>query len=377
MMREYRLRKKASKLVAEKSRGLPIERPVPTFERDEIFEDTVIGKGAFCVVTEVQFMKLKGEHVHSSHSLQGTDNLQIRSLVPDSYKTDENPKYALKRVKNKLIKEKDGTFVAGVVDLVMEARLLSCLQHKNIVKIHGTSSSHPCSDSYYIILEKLYDTLTDRMKEWKRNRRLGSFINLESTTVKGEDFLAKRLMVARDISNAISYLHSHCIIYRDLKPDNVGFDINDNVKLFDFGLAKVLHHSRRIDKSDMFLLTSNTGSPRYMAPEVALKKPYNFKADIYSLGILIWSIRVLKTPYPNHSILSLQEKVYAGKERPELDRNFSEVLQDILSLSWHQDPYERPCGSILTMTLEQEIKLLLGNIVNSNRDETSHITRSQ
>jgi serine/threonine protein kinase len=175
----------------------------------EIFEDTVIGKGAFCVVTEVQFMKLKGEHVHSSHSLQGADNLQIRSLVPDSYKTDENPKYALKRVKNKLIKEKDGTFVAGVVDLVMEARLLSCLQHKNIVKIHGTSSSHPCSDSYYIILEKLYDTLTDRMKEWKRNRRLGSFINLESTTVKGEDFLAKRLMVARDISNAISYLHSH------------------------------------------------------------------------------------------------------------------------------------------------------------------------
>lgn len=127
----------------------------------------------------------------------------------------------------------------------------------------------------------------------------------------------------------------------------------------------------------MFLLTSNTGSPRYMAPEIALKKPYNFKADIYSLGILIWSIRVLKTPYPNHTISSLQDKVYAGKERPELDSNFSKVLQDILSLSWHQDPYERPCCSILTMTLEQEIKVLLGNIVNSNHAETSCITRFQ
>lgn len=154
-------------------------------------------------------------------------------------------------------------------------------------------------------------------------------------------------------------------------------DVNDEVKLFDFGLAKVLHHSKRVDQSDMYLLTSNTGSPRYMAPEVALKKPYNFKADVYSLGILIWSIRMLKTPYANHSMLSLQEKVYNGKERPELDSSFSEVLQDILSHAWHQDPYERPCGAILTMTLEQEIKQLSGTTVNSNYKENACMIRSQ
>lgn len=319
------------------------------------------------MVTEVQFMKLKGKHVKN----------QYPSLVADSYKADEKVKYALKRVKDKLLKEKDGTFVAGVVDLVMEARLLSCLEHKHIVRILGTSSSHPCSDSYFIILEKLYDTLTDRMKEWKRNRHLGSFMDLATTTMKGEDFLVKRLVVARDVSSAIAFLHSHRIIFRDLKPDNVGFDVNDEVKLFDFGLAKVLHHSKRVDQSDMYLLTSNTGSPRYMAPEVALKKPYNFKADVYSLGILIWSIRMLKTPYANHSMLSLQEKVYNGKERPELDSSFSEVLQDILSHAWHQDPYERPCGAILTMTLEQEIKQLSGTTVNSNYKENACMIRSQ
>lgn len=151
------------------------------------------------MVTEVQFMKLKGKHVKN----------QYPSLVADSYKADEKVKYALKRVKDKLLKEKDGTFVAGVVDLVMEARLLSCLEHKHIVRILGTSSSHPCSDSYFIILEKLYDTLTDRMKEWKRNRHLGSFMDLATTTMKGEDFLVKRLMVARDVSSAIAFLHSH------------------------------------------------------------------------------------------------------------------------------------------------------------------------
>jgi serine/threonine protein kinase len=119
----------------------------------------------------------------------------------------------------------------------------------------------------------------------------------------------------------------------------------------------------------MFLLTSNTGSPRYMAPEVALKKPYNSKADIYSLGVLIWSICALKTPYPNHTMISLNEKVYTGKERPEFTNTFSEALQDILKRSWHQDPTERPYGAILTMTLQQEIKLLLGNTVNSNFKE--------
>jgi serine/threonine protein kinase len=155
-------------------------------------------------------VKLKGANVNASDFVQETDDFRsrTRTLVANSYESDGRAKYALKRVKEALVKEKDGTFVAGVVDLVMEARLLSVLQHKNIVQMYGTSSSHPCSDSFFIILEKLYDTLADRMKEWKRNRQLGSFINLGSETMKREDFLAKRLMVARDISSAIAFLHS-------------------------------------------------------------------------------------------------------------------------------------------------------------------------
>ena len=124
--------------------------------------------------------------MNASDFVQETDDFRsrTRTLVANSYESDGRAKYALKRVKEALVKEKDGTFVAGVVDLVMEARLLSVLQHKNIVQMYGTSSSHPCSDSFFIILEKLYDTLADRMKEWKRNRQLGSFINLGSETMK-------------------------------------------------------------------------------------------------------------------------------------------------------------------------------------------------
>jgi serine/threonine protein kinase len=56
------------------------------------------------------------------------------------------------------------------------------------------------------------------------------------------------------------------IIYRDLKPDNVGFDVRGDVKIFDFGLAKELDLSKKLDDGT-YNLTADTGSLRYMAPE--------------------------------------------------------------------------------------------------------------
>ena len=71
---------------------------------------------------------------------------------------------------------------------------------------------------------------------------------------------------------AVARWPSHCCIaFEILKPDNIGFDVRGDIKIFDFGLAKELHPDDKMENG-LYNLTGDTGSPRYMAPEVALGK---------------------------------------------------------------------------------------------------------
>ena len=69
-----------------------------------------------------------------------------------------------------------------------------------------------------------------------------------------------------------------------------------SVLLVDFGLAKEIRPEDKLD-DDLYKMSGNTGSLRYMAPEVALEKPYNSSVDVYSFGILFWQITSLETPF--------------------------------------------------------------------------------
>ena len=69
----------------------------------------------------------------------------------------------------------------------------------------------------------------------------------------------ERFTVARDVASAMQYLHNQYIVYRDLKPDNIGFDSDGVLKMFDFGLAKRVTSADKTD-DDLFNLTGNTGT---------------------------------------------------------------------------------------------------------------------
>eukprot|EP00957_Ditylum_brightwellii_P160693 12233722-Ditylum_brightwellii.AAC.1 len=95
---------------------------------------------------------------------------------------------------------------------------------------------------------------------------------------KRRAMLTERLRHAADLADAVRYLHSRRIIFRDLKPDNVGYDSQGVLKLFDFGLAKELREHQR-NSEGTYNLSGNTGSQRYMAPEVSLRQPYDERVD--------------------------------------------------------------------------------------------------
>lgn len=137
--------------------------------------------------------------------------LQDRNFIAANFDRDGQSRYAIKRLSLSLITKSKNRFLAGVVDLAMESKYLSVIQHPHIIKLRGMSTAHPCSDTFFVVLDKLYDTLSDRLKIWGKSSKklsgLGSVRDIRGS--KKEEQLGARLVVAYDICSALSYLHQN------------------------------------------------------------------------------------------------------------------------------------------------------------------------
>lgn len=93
----------------------------------------------------------------------------------------------------------------------------------------------------------------------------------------------------------------------------------------------------------LYNLTGDTGSPRYMAPEVALGKPYNDTCDVYSFSILMWQMLKAETPFELYtSVKSFKTKVVEGGVRPSPDPKWPDDLTAMLRNAWSPDISKRP-----------------------------------
>jgi serine/threonine protein kinase len=117
--------------------------------------------------------------------------------------------------------------------------------------------------------------------------------------------------------------------------------LDGTVKILDFGLAKIVENAS-VDSDEVYTMSGETGSLRYMSPEVADALPYNFRADLYSYGIILWELNAGKKPFDGLNRELFYERVVHGGERPPLHRKWPKELTSLMTECWDADMHKRP-----------------------------------
>ncbi|XP_050359321.1 serine/threonine-protein kinase 10 isoform X2 [Nymphalis io] len=214
-----------------------------------------------------------------------------------------------------------------LADFTVEIEILSEVRHPNVVELHEA----------YFIDNKLWMLL-----EYCDGGALDSVM---SELEKGLNE-AQIAYVCREMCRGLQFLHSRRVIHRDLKAGNVLATMVGGVKLADFGVSA--KNKSTLQKHDTFI-----GTPYWMAPEVVLCEtfrdhPYDFKVDIWSLGITL--IEFAQMEPPNHEMTPMRVLLKIQKsDPPSLDQPslWSKAFNDFIAKALVKDPEKRPTATDL------------------------------
>ncbi|XP_017651523.1 serine/threonine-protein kinase Nek2 isoform X2 [Nannospalax galili] len=209
--------------------------------------------------------------------------------------------------------------------LVSEVNLLRELKHPNIVRYYDRIIDRT-STTLYIVME--YCEGGDLASVITKGTKERQYLD--------EDFV---LRVMTQLTLALKECHrrsdgGHIVLHRDLKPANVFLDGKQNVKLGDFGLARILSH-------DTSFARTFVGTPYYMSPEQMSRMSYNEKSDIWSLGCLLYELCALMPPFTAFNQKELAGKIRDGKFR-RIPYRYSDELNDIITRMLNLKDYHRP-----------------------------------
>eukprot|EP00536_Pseudo-nitzschia_multiseries_P015638 jgi/Psemu1/247007/estExt_Genewise1.C_9250011 len=253
--------------------------------------------------------------------------------------------------------ENHGLFAASAADLVKEGNILSSLSHTNVIRLHAVSSLYGVDayasgyhDAFFLVLERLECTLSDRINEWHGNNNNSNSNNSNNKIALAKsELLSERVDVTLQLADALAYLHKNHVIHRDLKPDNIGFGADGVLKVFDFDIARV-----NKTENELFHMTQKVGSPRYMSPECARREPYNLKADVYSYALLTHQILTLQKPYDDISDAEHDELVFYRGIRPHVPVGLPSGTQNLLGSAWSDTVSKRPTMEVVRSVLAEQ-----------------------
>jgi serine/threonine protein kinase/ankyrin repeat protein len=223
----------------------------------------------------------------------------------------------------------------ALADFRQEISVLKSLRHPHIVLLlaYSTTANYEC-----LISELMKCSLLDIFK---------------SHIVQGTKMHARTQMAyATQLALGMNYLHQ-CkppIIHRDLKPANLLIDHTGILKIADFGLAKSRPDPTK-KETEKFVMTGETGSYRFMAPECYRHEEYNETVDVYSFAMILFYLLVGRPPWPHLSGVAAVKKAADEGDRPNIPRDLDSRMVHLLKDCWDENPSMRPAFNTIVEIL--------------------------
>ena len=210
-----------------------------------------------------------------------------------------------------------------------EARVAAALHHPHIATLFAFDRS---TQRAFIVMELL------------GGRTLREVVSL------GPMAAADALGIARDVAEALAFAHRHDVVHRDIKPENLMFDAEGQVKITDFGLARIA------DTSRLTRTGSTLGTPFYMAPELlhgqaASGEPEvaggSAPADVFALGVSLYEMLAGTLPFRGHNALSTLYAIANTEPKPlrELRAELAPEVEALVARMLAKDPAARPTAA--------------------------------
>ncbi len=271
-------------------------------ESSEIKQDTTLSYSKGSLIPGYEMLELLGE-----------GNMGLIYLVRN-VKTSK--KYALKVIKtygrdNKAKKRLKERFFH-------EAEATAAIKHPNIIEIVEIQLNPDLKNSYIVM-------------EFVEGEPLSVFID-ECRVLK----YTQKAEIITQIADALAAIHTHDIYHRDIKPSNIIVDRNLNIKLMDFGVAKL--------PSSMLTMTSDLlGTPGYMAPESFVSSQVDHRADLFSLGILTYEFFLGEHPFETDNYVQAYHLITTADHIPpsKIALDFPKDLEQIIEKMLKKDPEKR------------------------------------
>lgn len=214
---------------------------------------------------------------------------------------------------------KENLFVMKSVELTNDQELEEVI--KEVESLSKLRSDYVIKLQDYFLSNDFQTSCLNIVCEYAEQGDLRKHIesNLQRRKYFNENLILKWFS---QICLGLKEIHSKKMIHRDLKSQNIFLTSNGDIKIGDLGFAKVFDYT--LQKAQ-----TTIGTPYYLSPEICMGKPYSYKSDIWSLGVLLYEMCMCRLPFKEDSLVNLMKKIIQADFAP-MSKKFSPEIRSLV-----------------------------------------------